>query len=203
MNRIILGLLFALAVAPASGPVTGKQVAQRTCGMTATSSPAVRGVRLAMSLEQVVALFPGVNKRKETRASLEPAKTAAASETVYLAFEPAIDSTGDQFAGVSTVAVGLRNGRVVDFSVQYVGPTWRTIDEWVEKLSETLKLPKAKRWAAGPNESPNRVLKCDGIEIEAAIQGGGASIRIRDTEHQSDEEALVKAEKKQRREFKP
>jgi hypothetical protein len=47
-------------------------------------------------------------------------------------------------------------------------------------------------------------LRCDGIEIEAAIQGGGGSVRLRNTEvFRGIEERAKAAEEKRRRDFKP
>jgi hypothetical protein len=56
----------------------------------------------------------------------------------------------------------------------------------------------------GPNETPNKVLTCNGIEIEAAIQGGGGSIKIRNTEQvKGGDQGRNPGEEKKRREFKP
>ena len=202
MKRMVLAFFaFAVITIPAPVQVAGQQPAQSRCSLTETSSPSVRGIRLGMNTEQVLALFPGISKKNEMKDAVEKAKTATRDETVYLSFDPATDASGDKFAGVDSVSVGLSKGRVVDFSVQYGGPSWRTVDEWVGKLSESFNLPGAQNWAVGPNESPNKVLKCAGIEIEAAIQGGGGSIRIRNTA--GAEERPAAGEAKKRREFKP
>jgi len=131
-----------------------------------------------MSTQQLLALFPGVAKRKEMKDAIEKAKSATGPEAAYLGFEPATDGDAQQFAGIESVLAGVVKGRLVDFSVQYGGETWSSIDQWVAKLSESLKLPGKDSWVTGPNENPNKVLRCDGIEIEAAIQGGSASIRV-------------------------
>ena len=135
-----------------------------------------------MTTQQLLALFPGASKRREMKDALERAKSPAGNELVYLAFDPTIDGSKAEFAGVTTVSAGLQKGRVVDFGVSYVGPTWVNIDEWVAKLAEAFKLPAARDWLQGPSENPNKVLKCSGVEIEASIQGGGASLRIQNME---------------------
>jgi len=158
-------------------------------------------MRLGMSTDQLAALFPRGYKRREIQDGLEAAKTA--NQTVYLGFDPATDSVGDNFAGVDAVTVGLDKGRVVDFSLQYVGQTWRSIDEWVTKLSEALKLPGTKAWTPGSDEAPSKFLKCKDSELVAAIQGGGASIRVRDLEAAKESERSNAKEERKRREFKP
>jgi hypothetical protein len=134
---------------------------------------------------------------------LEKAR-AAGSEVVYLSFNPATDASGNQFAGVESVGASIYKGRVADFTVFYIGATWRTIDEWVAKLSESFNLPGGPEWVAGPSENPNKVLKCGGIEIEAAIQGDSGSIKVRNTEPLKDAQERARTEEERRRRaFKP
>ena len=199
MKRTVM-IFFALALALTSAYAQppSRPPAQSNCMLT------VRGIRLGMSLEQLLALFPASSKKKETRDVIEKAKTAANNETVYVAFDPVSEGSSGQFSGVDSVSVGIYKGQVVDFTVLYGGPTWRTIDEWVNKLAETFKLPNAKGWTEGPSENPNRMLKCKTVIIEAEIQGGGGSIRVRDTEHNKEMEKQKEAgEEKKRRDFKP
>ncbi|MEK6287519.1 MAG: hypothetical protein AABO57_17385 [Acidobacteriota bacterium] len=159
-------------------------LSQSKCSLTKDNSPSVRGLRLGMSTEQLLALFPGSAKRwanepKTMRDARERAMAATSNETAYLSFDPATDAAKEQFTDVLSVSVGLHKGRVVDFSVTYADATMSTIDEWVAKVAEMFKLPGTQAWMVGPSENPNKVLKCDGLEIEAALQGGSASIRIR------------------------
>jgi hypothetical protein len=157
-----------------------------------------------MSTADLLALFPGSAKRKEIMAAVEKAKAAPAGEPVYLSFYPATDAGKEQFAGVDSVSAGLLSGRVADLSVVYGGATWSNIDDWVAKLSETFNLPAAQSWVVGPSENPNKVLRCDGITIEAAIQGGSASIRILSAEIlKAIQDRTSAAEERKRREIKP
>jgi hypothetical protein len=159
-----------------------QEFARPKCNLTEATSPNISGLRLGMTTQQLLAMFPNAGKRREVKDALMTAKTVGAGETTYLTFDPATDGSKDQFPGVDSVSAGLRKDRVVDLNVSYVGTSWGRIDDWVAKLSETFKLPGAQDWVTGPSENPNKVLKCDGVEIEAAIQGGGASMRIRNTQ---------------------
>ena len=204
MSKIsITFLTLSLLMIPSGGRATELPPGQSRCNLTEANAPVVRGIRLGMSTEQLLALFPGSGKRKEMKDALEKARTAG-SEMVYLSFDPATDASGDHFAGVNAVGVGIYKGRVADFTVVYVGATWGTIDEWVAKLSESLHLPGGQEWVAGPSENPNKVLRCGGIEIEAAIQGGSASIKVRNTEPLKDAQERARTEEERRRRaFKP
>src|SRR5437588_10304449 len=201
---VIATLIVAWITIPAQGKVTGRQPAQPKCPATEADSPSVRGLRLGMTVEQVLAWFPAGIKRKQVKDAVEKAKAANSSETVSISFNPATDSGKQQFDGVDAVSVATYKGRVVDFSVQYLGPAWKSVDEWIGKLSEAFNLPRAQDWVVGSNETPNKVLKCGGIEIEGAVQGGSGSIRIRNTEYLKgmDERGNVQEDKK-RRELKP
>jgi hypothetical protein len=203
-KTVIGGFSFGLIMISAYSLVAIPSANQSKCNLTEANGPNIRGLRLGMSTSQVLALFPGVTKKKEMKEAIDKAKSTSGSETVYLAFDPAADAVKGQFAGVQSVSAGFYKARLVDFSIQYGGPTWRNIDEWIGKLSETLNLPASEAWMAGPSETPNKVLKCDGIEIEAATQGGGASISVRNNAYlKGMEEHTDAAEEKKRREFKP
>ena len=201
MKRIAIGLVsLALITIPAYLTATS-QPAQTKCSLTEADSPSVRGLRLGMPAEQVIALFPGSSKDKEMKTALDKARSTTGSETVYVSFDSSNSGNKEKFAEVGSISVGFYKARVKDLDVEYVGPTWTTVDEWVGKVSETFKLPGLEAWVAGPSENPNKVLKCNGIEIEAAIQGGGASIRIRDTEYSM--RGTNAGEEGKRRAFKP
>lgn len=205
MNKFAVAF-FALAFVTMSAisQASNTQPAQTRCNLTDATAPSVRGLRLGMTTQQLLAVFPGITKKKEMKEVIEKAKSATSAEAVYLGFDPATDGDAQQFAGVESVAAAVVKARVVDFSIQYGGATWRTIDEWVEKVSETLKLPGKNDWVTGLNEHPNKVLRCDGIEIEAGIQGGGASIRVTNTGYfKAIEEQGKAAEEKKRRDSKP
>lgn len=205
MNMRVIALL-TLVVVPISAH--SQTISQSRCSLKEADSPNVRGLRLGMSTQELLALFPGSAKRwaKEPRMAeaREKAMASTSSEPVSIAFEPATDAVRDQFANVDSVSVVFYKARVTDFTVVYVGVVWNTIDEWIAKVSESLRLPGPQEWMIGPSEAPNKVLKCSGIEIEAAIQGGGSSIRIRNTEYlkEPDDRANTLNEKR-RRDFKP
>jgi hypothetical protein len=204
MKKIVIACIaLMMFVIPATVEVKGQQPVQSRCNLSEANSPNIRGLRLSMTTEQLIALFPGSSRRKEAKDSLDRAKAAAGSEAVYVSFDPLTDATGNQMAGVDSVSVGLHKGRVVDYSVSYSSPTWRTIDEWTGKLSETFGLPRSQDWTAGPNENPNRILKCNGVEIEAALLGGGGSVRVRNTEFLKGGQEAGGGEERKRREFKP
>jgi hypothetical protein len=202
MKRIILSFfIFALTMSPAYIDVKAQQPAPSNCTLTAANSPTIRDVKLGLSIQQVLALFPSASKRTEIKDALEKARGTTSNEVVYLPFDPITDNSGERFSGVESVLVGIYKGQVVDFTISYVGTTWQTVDEWIDKLSETFGLPKAKSWGFSPNENPSKILQCKGIEIEAGVRGGGSTVRVRNTEQIID--AGKESEERKRRQFKP
>jgi len=182
--------------------VSNQVVAQVRCSLTEADAPAIRGIRLGMNTEQLLALFPASTKRREIKDALANAK-APEGEIVYFAFEPG-DADKNLFDGVASILAGTGKGRVVEFTIQYIGPSWSGVDEWVGKLSETLKLPGVASWRHGPNETPNKVLRCNGIEIEATIEGGGGTIILRNVGYlEAAKERMRSAEEKRKRDYKP
>ena len=176
IKRAATLLMLLLVALPASSQTLG----QSRCNLTQANAPSIGTLRLGTTTDQLISLFPASTKRKEIRDALEKAKAATTTEAVYMSFDTATDGGKDHFTGIDSVTAGVYRGRVTDFSVLYVG-TWGSIDEWVANLSQMLKLPAVRDWTAGPSENPNKVLRCEGIEIEATIQGGSATIRIRST----------------------
>lgn len=205
MKRIIVSFFtLVLPMVPAYAAVKSQPPAQSNCNLTAADSPNIRDIRLGMSLQQLLALFPASNRRKEMKEALEKARETTGNEIVYLSFNPATDGSSERLSGIDSVLVGMHKGQVVDFHVSYAGPTWNTVEEWIEKLSQTLGLPKAKAWVVGPNENPNKILKCKEVEIEAGLQGAGASIRIRNMKFvKGVDERKEEEEERKRRAFKP
>src|SRR5689334_5644619 len=91
MNKIptayvILSLLMIPSYGQPGGP---QQSAQSACDLTEARMPSVRGVRLGMSLDQLLALFPGSARRKEMKEALARSRAATGDEIVYLFFDPA------------------------------------------------------------------------------------------------------------------
>jgi hypothetical protein len=202
-NAVALITMIVVTISVISHAATHKST-QTRCSLTEATAPSIRGLRLGMTADELLALFPGVAKKKELKAAIEQAKSTSAVDAAYLGFDPATDGDAQRFAGVDSVSAGVYKGRVVDFIVQYGGATWKDVDEWIVRLSETFPALSAQSWTTGANEAPSKVLSCDGIVIEAAILGGGASIRMRSNAYiQGIEERAKAAEEKKRQATKP
>ena len=206
MKRSLLSFIaVVLIVAAYSHPARGQSV-KPNCSLTDATSPTLHGVRLGMSTQQVLAAFAGSAENGDVRRSLEEAKKPEANDTAYLTFD--MSSSPKEKKGASapneSLSVTLYKGRVIALGATYFGVSFNSLDEWIGKLSESFALPAAREWIVGPSEAPNKILKCNGIEIEATIEGGSASMRLRNTEHDRLMQERVRAEEeKRRKEFRP
>ncbi|HEY7544463.1 MAG TPA: hypothetical protein VID27_06260 [Blastocatellia bacterium] len=199
--RIIL-IVLLITSSIATGQTANQQSAATGCNLTETTAPAIRGIRLGMTAEQLLALFPGSSEKAAIKRALEEAKSPKSYDIGRLYFQISEYAEKDRFAGVDYVSVVTYKDRVTEFTVLYNGPNsdgpyWRHIDEWIAKLSEAFGLPGAAYWEGG-------TLKCSGIEIIADIQSGAGKISLRNPAYHKEVRDHAKAyEEKKRREFKP
>ncbi|HXG94720.1 MAG TPA: hypothetical protein VNN73_20425 [Blastocatellia bacterium] len=197
---LLITSLFALAPL-AYGQTTNTDAPQQECKLTVAQAPAIRGLRLGMTVEQVVELFTGNSQDEELSNQIKG--NSDKFGVAHLTVTPSSYPSKAKFAGVNLVRIIFLDGRVNSFSINYKGPEWDNVDQFITKLSEVYNLPVAKAWRP-VSESQRKSLKCDGFEIRAVGYSGETSIQITNaqlgkTAYERREEAKEKA----RREFKP
>ena len=194
----VLFSLILIAVAGAAGS-SAAQYSQSGCSLTAETAPAIRGVRLGMTPEQAVGLFSSSMKKNEIDEAIAKAKETGMHGMSMLTF-PIPPANGEGASG--SLGVSFKDGRVAIIAAQYLEPAWESVDQWINKLSESLKLPGPKGWTASTSENPGKVLKCNGIQIEAGIMGSGGSVIISTTTGMMHDHSSSSPDKS-RQTFKP
>jgi hypothetical protein len=137
--------------------------------------PDINGLKLGMTPEQVLALFPGSNEDAELRASLSrpPSPLGVASFVI----RPDRYKSKEQFAGITQITFTLLDGRVSSFSVGYNGPEWPHVDKFVAKFSEGTNLPPPDAWEAYVGmDTQLKILKCTDVEIRVFAGGQGGNL---------------------------
>ena len=89
------------------------------------------------------------------------------------------------------------------FNVLYVGPEWKTVDQFVAKLTDALRLPRSS-WE--PVGETRQSLKCDGFTVDAFSHRETAEswARVQDTSAPGVvEDRREIAREKKREAFKP
>ncbi|MDQ3817865.1 MAG: hypothetical protein M3362_09255 [Acidobacteriota bacterium] len=138
-------------------------------------SPVIDGLKLGMTTEQVLALFPGSQRDEEVRRQLaEPPSRFGVSGFVI---KPAKYLTKTKFDRVTQIIFTLFDGRVSTLCVNYDSPVWEHVDEFVTEFSKERKLPEAADWE--PYTGMDTQLKTlDCKEFEISLFAGGQNLNI-------------------------
>ena len=146
-----------------------------TCQLTLAGAPDIKGLRLGMTAEEVLALFPGSKDDAEVRTSLSrpPSQFGVSSFLI----RPEKYEAKDKFAGVNQITFTLLDGRVSSFSVGYNGPEYSHVDQFVAKFIEGTTLPAADQWEAYVGmDNSLKILKCTDFEIRVFAGGQGGNL---------------------------
>jgi hypothetical protein len=139
------------------------------------AAPAISGLKLGMTTEQVLALFPGSKNDKEVSSSLSKPATKFGESSFEI--RPGKYSTKSKFDRISQIVFTLLDGRVSTLYVGYDGPVWEHVDEFVTTFSEEKSLPTSDSWEAYVGlDAQLKTLKCKDFEI--SLFAGGQNVEI-------------------------
>ena len=193
-------ILFSLLLLALCAPTFGQKVAdkqQPKCELGVNQSPELRGFRMGMPQTTVLAKLPGVTVDKPDKSGLArlrlsiidtaSVKMAARDKGVQpdmltgpiegSAF--VLDSTRfPAFKGVRKMQMRFIDGRLSYLQVSYDDAVeWDSIDQFVETLTTTLKLPQ--QWATpidSDGGSHEKELRCAGFVLSANTMGDSTDI---------------------------
>ena len=156
-----------------------------TCSLTLAQAPILNGLKLGMTPDEVLALFPGSSDDAELRSSLSrPASPLGVSSLVIRPEK--YESSKEKFAGINQITFTLLDGRVSNFTVGYNGPEYSHVDKFVAKFIEGTNLPPVDQWEAYVGMDNNlKILKCTDFEIRVFAGGPGGNLNyvlLRDLE---------------------
>jgi hypothetical protein len=145
------------------------------CTLPMSQAPDIGGLKLGMTLEQVLELFPGSREDSEVKAVL--ARPASPVGMSSLSINPQKYESKGKFALIKQFSLTLLDGRVASFNAGYDGPKWKDVDEFVTKFSEGRNLPAADAWEPYVGlDTQLKSLKCDGFEISVFAGGEGGNL---------------------------
>jgi hypothetical protein len=211
MNMFVFVTVVASMQAPAQPQAPVQPQNPSKCSLTPAQAPTIRGIKLGMSTEEILSLFPESNQRPDIKAELVQAdgypNYGVARFYFRLSDYPSVAK--DRFAGIDGISVTLFDGRVAELGVHYAGPNsrprgpfWLNVDDFIAKLSKAYALPDARDWPLG--SQTDKWLKCNGLDIEANVSQNGGSIILRSTAFMDiRRERAATDEENLRREFKP
>lgn len=172
-----IGLLLIGASVMAAGQTSERDGAhaQAACRMTLAQAPAVGGLKLGMTPEQTLALFPGSRDDGEVRVSLSRPATQFGESTLIV--RPQKYATKARFPGVEQISFKMLDGRIYTFQVGYEGVQWKHVDDFVTKFTQGRNLPPASAWEAYVGmDTQLKTLKCK--EFEISVFAGGKNVNV-------------------------
>lgn len=144
------------------------------CTLTLAGAPTINGLRLGMTSDEVLVLFPGSKDDAEIRSSLSRPPTQFG--TAGFVVRPDRFESKEKFAGINQITFTLLDGRVSSFTVGYNGPEYSHVDKFVEKFVEGRNLP-ADAWEPYVGmDNQLKILKCSEIEIRVFAGGPGGNL---------------------------
>jgi hypothetical protein len=167
--------LLALVLLISGVSVATAQEGGGVCGLSTAQVPGIGELRLGMTVEQVLALFPGSSQDAAVRSSLSRPVTPVG--TSNFSITPDKYQSKDKYVGVSRIAFSLLDGRVSTISISYDGPEWPNVDKFVEKVTEGTNLPPSGEWRAYPGlDTQLKYLTCTDFEIRVFAGGQGGNL---------------------------
>jgi hypothetical protein len=202
--KYLFGLTLVASVALLTlGQAPRVSAAMSRCTLTRDQFPEIRGIRLGMSTDQLLRLFPEEANRARIDQAITASKQAGAYGVGRFDLWPEKAAPNPRLEGVNYITIELIDQRVTSFNVTYIGPEWKTVDQFVTRLSEGLRLPLAF-WEPGGETSQH--MRCEGFKVDAYTSRGSteSTVRVQDTSApQLVEDRREAAKEKARQAFKP
>jgi hypothetical protein len=196
-------LTFVTCVALLTGQAQSSSSTASRCNLTPAQAPEIRGIRLGMTSERLLVLFPDDGNRSVITEAIKQSKRPNSYGLARFDLRPVPGTPDERFAGVNYITVELLDERVTSFHVAYAGTEWKSADQFAAKLSDTLHLPRSS-WERG--DEMRQWMKCDGFLVEAVAitQAAESWIRVQDSSaHRVVEDRRESAKEKKRQAFRP
>lgn len=142
------------------------------CKLTLSESPALQGIRLGMTVDQALDVFP-----KNSRGPLVRTESPRYGfHTVGV--DPQNTEDKENSSGVRYINLGFLDGELSFFTIVYYGPEWNNEEQFASQVADTLNLPGSDFWKT---IGGSKVLNCDGFQISVQLNSGN-TIELRNTE---------------------
>jgi len=134
------------------------------CTLGLSQAPELYGLRLGMSAGEVLALFPGSGEDEYVQRTLSRSQSSGSIGHAWLKINPHKYSAESRYAEVKIFALRILDGRVFYINVEFNGPQWKSVDEFISRYAGELNLPTPDAWEQA-QYSISKYLICDGFEI--------------------------------------
>jgi hypothetical protein len=203
MKRMLSATIIILAA------VTIYSQTPAACTLKPAQAPVVRGLKLGMKTEEMLALFPGSSDQDDIKSAVSKPEGYPHFGVVEISISPRTYSTKERFTGIAVYNFVLVDGHVGQYQVDYLlppaGPRWTRTDDFVAKIVEAYKLPPVANWTTDPNIGFWKTLKCDGFQLKASTMNfqGSLTVSTTDAPRTIQQQRQAAFEESIRRDFKP
>ncbi|MCI0661456.1 MAG: hypothetical protein L0220_10315 [Acidobacteria bacterium] len=194
--------LFGTRISDYQKPEPPPQVS--TCKLTLAQAPAIRGLRLGMTIEEIFTFFPANQREEIDRAEkLKSAEFPPNYGFTSFGFHISNYPKSDQFTGIYSFNIGLLDRKVVNIQAYYSQtPQYDRMSQLMESITRQFSLPEFKQWPGYNEYWSNPSLTCDGFIFKAG-QHGPFLIELTDQTYKKVVEERKQADlAKKREEFK-
>jgi hypothetical protein len=185
-----------------STPVTSSAVQESgACTIKLSEAPVLNGLKLGMTPEQILVLFPGSKEDPELRSALSAPPGRFGNSTFMIT--PSKYGSAANYKEISQLSFSLLDGHVSNLTIYYTGPQWPDVDKFIEKFSEGKRLPPPDQWKPYEGMDQMKTLVCNGfsIQIFAGKEGGSQNyVLLEDVEA---DKTLKERRKKAREQASP
>jgi hypothetical protein len=176
-----------------------------TCKLTLAQAPAIRGLRLGMTSDEIFAIFPANEREEFDRAQkLKRAELPPNYGYTDFQFDLSNYATKDRFTGISSLSFGLFDRKVVSISAGYSNtPQFDRTGQLMEIITSQFGLPEFKDWPGYSEYMNQPSLTCDGFTFQ--VYAGNAnsspfSISLTDPAYKKIMEDRKQADRAKKRE---
>lgn len=167
-----------------------------------SQAPTIKGLKLGMTPDEVLALFPGSKEDPEVRASVSrpPNQYGMAGFLI----RPSKYENKEEFAEIIQITFTFLDGRVSKMYVGFNGPEWPHVDKFVAKFVEGTNFPGVDQWEAYVGmDTQLKILTCTGFEIRVFAGGPGGNLNYVLVQDLEADKKLKERRKKAREQASP
>ena len=161
---------------PVESTGTGSPEAKANCPLRMAVAPVLHGMKLGMTRDEVLEMFP----ESKDDAELKPLLARAPSQfggTELVIHPQKYEKSKDKFPGIDHLTFSFLDGHAYTINVGYTGPAYAHVDDFVNKFVKGSVLPPADQWQAYPGlDTQMKTLTCQDFEVRVFAGGEGGNL---------------------------
>ncbi len=171
------------------------------CKLTLAQAPAIRGLRLGMTSDELFSIFPANDREEFDRAQqLKSAEIPPNYGHTSFHFSLSRYATKDRFTGIGILIFELFDRKVVSINAHYSNtPQFDRKSQLMEIVTRQFGLPEIKDWPGYSETSHSASLSCDGFTFQVHGYSENFSIVLTDPTYKKIKEERRQADRAKRR----